>query len=95
MRFASVRDFRVSASSVLLKAGRDETVVVTLRGKPVALFVPIDETQLEDMSLAIKAARLRSAVDKLRQDARKAGTDRLSPAQIEREIKTARRTGRA
>ena len=95
MRFASVRDFRVSTSAVLLKSGRGETVVVTLRGKPVALFVPIDEAQLEDMAQAIKMARLRSAVEKLRQDARKAGTDRLADAQIEREIKAARRAKRA
>ena len=90
MRFASIRDFRVNASSVLLKAGGEETVVVTLRGKPVALFVPINETQLEDMAQAIKLARLRTSVERLREQARKSGAGRLGPAAIDREIKAAR-----
>lgn len=95
MRFASIRDFRVNASSVLQKAGADETVVVTMRGRPVALFVPVDETQLEDMAQAIKLARLRASVEKLRGQARKAGSDRLSASEIEREIKAVRAARRA
>lgn len=90
MQFASIRDFRTSVSSILLKTGKDDTVIVTLRGKPVALFVPINESQLEDMTQAIKLARLRTSVEKIRVKAQKAGLDRMSAKAIEREIKTAR-----
>lgn len=95
MRFASIRDFRASAAAVLGKAAGDETVVVTLRGKPVALFVPIDESQLDQMAQAIKAARLRASIEELRVQARRSGADRLTPAEIDREIRAARRSRRA
>ncbi len=90
MKFASIRDFRTSVSSILHKTGKDDTVIVTLRGKPVALFVPVDESQLEDMTQAIKLARLRTSVEKVRTQAQKTGLDRMSAKAIEREIKTAR-----
>lgn len=93
MRFATIRDFRINVSSILQRAG-DETVVVTLRGKPVALFVPVDEERLEEMARAISFARLRASVDKLQEEARKSGASRLSPSAIEREINRARRQRR-
>lgn len=95
MRFATMRDFRTKGSAILARAGEDETVVVTLRGRPVALFVPVDEARLEDIAQAIKTARLKSAWKQLQEDARKAGSDRLSPAAIGREVRAARRARRA
>lgn len=95
MRFASVRDFRVNVSSFLQGAAKDEIVVVTLRGKPRALFVPIEEERLEEMTRAFHAARLRVLVEKLRAQAEKAGTSKMSMAEINREIRAARRSRRA
>lgn len=95
MRFATLRDFRTKGSALLAKAGEDETIVVTLRGRPVALFVPVDEERLEEMNQAIKAARLRASWARLQEAAHKAGSDRLSPAAIDREIRAARRARRA
>lgn len=93
MRFATIRDFRINVSSILARTG-DETVVVTLRGKPVALFVPVDEDRLEEMTRAIGFARLRASVEKIQEQARKSGASRLTPAEIEREIARARRQRR-
>ena len=90
MHFASIRDFRTSVSSILHKSGGDETVIVTLRGKPVALFVPINEAQLENMTQAIKLARLRTSIEKVRTKAQKAGLDRMSAKAIAGEIRAAR-----
>jgi prevent-host-death family protein len=95
MRFASIRDFRVNASAILSAAGRDETVIVTLRGKPVALFVPVEESHLESMMQAVKLARLKDSVDSLRRQAAKAGSDRLSASGIDREVRAARRARHA
>lgn len=95
MRFSTLRDFRTKGSAILAKAGEDEAVVVTLRGRPVGLFVPVDEERLEDVFQAVKAARLRSAWRKLNEAAKKAGMDELSPARIGREIAAARRARRA
>lgn len=94
MHFASVREFRTGVSSVLRRSG-DETVIVTLRGKPVGLFLTVSEPDLEEMLQAVKAARLRRAVDRVRESAKRAGSDRLSPGEIEAEIQAVRRSKRA
>lgn len=95
MRFSTLREFRTKGSAILARAGEDEAIVVTRRGKPVGLFVPVDEERLEDIFQAVKAARLRSAWRKLQTSARKAGTDRLSAGEIASEIRAARRARRA
>lgn len=95
MQFAAIRDFRINATAVLRKAGSEETVVVTLRGKPVGLFVPVTESLLEDMAQAVKLARLRASVSALRRDAAASGTDKLGPREVQRVIRAGRRARRA
>ena len=95
MRFATVRDFRVSVSSVISKASGDETIVVTMRGRPVAVFVPVSEAGLENMMRAIERARLRDSVDELRRKSVKTGKNRMKSQEIEREIRAARRARHA
>ncbi|HAH32596.1 MAG TPA: hypothetical protein DCL44_09825 [Elusimicrobia bacterium] len=94
MHFVNIRDFRLNASSILHESGEDPAVV-TYRGKPVALLVSIDEVQLEPMLQAVRAARLRGAVDTLRGAARKAGADKLSAALVAEEIRSYRKSKRA
>ncbi|MBI4371797.1 MAG: type II toxin-antitoxin system prevent-host-death family antitoxin [Elusimicrobia bacterium] len=91
MQFASIRDFRLNAAGILGRAGDKENVVVTKRGKPVAVLVPTDEAMLEDMLRAVNGARLKAAVEKMREAARRAGTSRMAAEQIEAEIKKVRR----
>lgn len=90
MRFASIRDFRLNAATVLRRAGGDESVVVTRRGKPVAVLIPTTEDALEDILRAVQGARLKAAVEKARREAAKAGSAKLSPAEIDAEIRKAR-----
>lgn len=90
MRFASLRDFRLNAATVLGRAGSDESVVVTRRGKPVAVLIPTTEDALEDILRAVQGARLKAAVEKARREAAKAGSAKLSSAEIDAEIRKTR-----
>jgi len=52
VRFATVADFRVNASKVFRILGRGDKVVVTKKGKPIAVLEGIADEDLEDFILA-------------------------------------------
>jgi len=95
MQFASIRDFRLHAALILGRAHDEESVVVTRRGRPVAVLIPTTEELLDGVLRAVQGARLKAAADKARAEARRAGSDRLTPAQIAAEIRKARGSRRA
>lgn len=50
MKFCTVRDLRINASKVIRQARRHR-VVVTVRGRPMAAIVPIDEDDFEGLNI--------------------------------------------
>ncbi len=90
MQFATFKDLRLKTAAVLGRAGGRDSVVITRRGKPVAVLVPATEESVEEVLRAAAAARLRSTVTKAREDAARAGTDRMMPRQIDSVIRRAR-----
>ena len=90
MQFASIRDFRLNASVIMDRMGTDESVVVTRRGKPVAVLIPASEEMLEEVLRAVQGARLKAAVEKARAEAARSGAGRLTRAQVDAEIRRAR-----
>ncbi|MDQ7827055.1 MAG: type II toxin-antitoxin system prevent-host-death family antitoxin [Candidatus Eremiobacteraeota bacterium] len=94
MKYATVRDFRVNASKVM-KEAEDEEIVVTRRGKPFALLVPVSDENIEKVQKAIKAAKLYNALEDLWEEAKERGTDRLAAEEIDAEIKAYRKEKRA
>lgn len=90
MQFASIREFRLNASAILGRTGAEESVVVTRRGKPVAVLIPATEDMLDGVLRAVAGVRLKAAVEKARREALRAGRKPLGPAAIEAEIRKAR-----
>ena len=90
MQFTSIRDFRLNASAILGRAGSEESVVVTRRGKPVAVLIPATEEMLEEVLRAVQGVRLKAAVKKARMEAERSGANRLTEKQIHAEIRKAR-----
>lgn len=95
MRFASLRDFRLRASDILNQARGEESVIVTVRGKPVAVLVPVTESMVEDILRAVKGARLKAAVERARLEAKRSGKGRPSQREIDAEIARVRASRRA
>jgi prevent-host-death family protein len=61
MRFATVRDLKNDTSTVLKQAADGDTVVVTSRGRPVALITQFDRDDLEELVLT-KHLNLKAAM---------------------------------
>jgi hypothetical protein len=73
---------------------REGAIVVTKDGVPRSIMIPTsDATLLEDIQELV-FARARKAVRAIRARAASTGTDGMTPQQIDREIKAARRARR-
>ncbi len=90
MQFATFKDLRLKTAEVLGKAGGRESIVITRRGRPVAVLIPATEASLEEVLRAAAAARLRSTVAKAGEDAARSGTARMTPGKINSVIRKAR-----
>lgn len=91
MRFVSVRDLRGKSAEVWKQVSADKDVVVTSNGRPIAILSAVNEEGLEESLAAIRRARAIQAVESMQVASRRAGLDRLSPEDIEAEIKAVRR----
>jgi prevent-host-death family protein len=90
MRFISMRELR-NQSGRIPEAVAEETLTLTVNGKPVALIVGLgegdDPVELERL---IRQVRAQWAVSRIRKRAQRTGADRMSPEEIEEEIRQAR-----
>ncbi len=85
MQFVPVRSLRNTPNAVqeLLKNSGD--VVLTARGEPIALLVPIDG-DLTAALQTLRRARAEQAVSDLRAEAARLGLDKWTDEQIAEEI---------
>ncbi len=90
MKFVSSREIRVNPRPVFEAAEEGDEVVITSRGKPVALLVGVDGEDLEETVRLVRRARAQAAVSRMRRAASREGSDNLSRKEIEAEIAAAR-----
>ena len=91
MRFVSVRELRGKSAAIWKELAQEQEMVITSNGKPIALLAATSEELLEELLAALRSARALAAVNAMQQASIKAGTDRLSAADIEAEIKAVRK----
>ena len=90
MKFITVRDFRTSSSGIWKALPREQEMIITNNGKPIALLTPISDTTLETNISAIRSAKAINALKLLQQQSVKNGTDKMTMAEINAEIEKAR-----
>jgi len=91
MKLIGTKELAANPGKALREATREGSVVITENGHPKGLLTPTsEETLLEDMQDRIRS-RARRAVTEIRREAAKRGLDRLTMADIDREIAAARR----
>lgn len=83
MRFVSVREFRTQGAALRQQLVQDQGIVLTANGQPVALVVSVDAENLEEELAALRRARARTALDRIRARAKAQGIDRLSIDEID------------
>ena len=94
MKFVSIRDFRAKAAAFRRDIETGGEVILTINGKPFALLTPVDPEDFEKDVLAVRRARARRAVERIRAHAKAKGLDKLSTAQVDKIVAKARREGR-
>ncbi len=90
MKFVSSRERRVDPRPVFQTAEEGDEVVITSRGKPVALLVGVDGEDLEETVRLVRRARAQAAVSRMRKAAAREVSESMSREEIEEEINAAR-----
>jgi antitoxin (DNA-binding transcriptional repressor) of toxin-antitoxin stability system len=93
MKYVSIRELRNRPGRVWSVLSKED-VVLTANGKPMGVLLGVDETRLDDTVAAIRRARAILAVSRMRRRAAETGKDRMSMAEINREIAVVRRRRR-
>ena len=91
MKFVTVRDFRTSSANIWKILSKEQEMVITNNGKPIALLTPISDETLEENLSAIRRAKAINAVKLIQQQSVKNGSDKMTLSQINSEIKKARK----
>jgi prevent-host-death family protein len=90
MRFVSVRDLNTKPKEVWSKV-KEEEVVITSNGKPIALLAGVTEETLESTLRAMRRSRALLALEKMQKKSIGTGLDKWTRSQVEAEIKAVRK----
>jgi antitoxin (DNA-binding transcriptional repressor) of toxin-antitoxin stability system len=90
MRFLSVRDLRGKSAQIWKELPDEREMIVTSNGRPIAILAAITETNLEESLSAFRKARAVEAVVSLQRRSVEKGLDKISPDEINAEIKSVR-----
>lgn len=91
MKFISVRDLRGKSAEVWKDLATEREVVVTSNGRPIAILSAISESNLEESLAAIRQARAAEAVMSLQCRSVERGTESITMAEIDAEVKAVRK----
>ncbi len=91
MKFVTVRDLRGKTSELWKELERERELVVTSNGKPIAILSATDEDSFESCLWTLRRSRASDALANLQRDAAERGFEKLTPEDIEAEIKASRR----
>ncbi len=91
MRFISVRDLSTKPREIWAKI-KNEEVVITSNGKPIALLSGVTEETLETTVRSIRRSRALIALEEMQKKSIELGLDKLTDSQIESEIRAVRKS---
>ncbi len=94
MKFITIRDLRSNTAQLRRDLEAEREVVVTANGRPFAVMTHVEPDGVEEEIRAIRRARARAALSRIRAKARKDGLDRLTMDEIDAIIAEARRERR-
>lgn len=94
MKFVTVREFRSNSAAVRKALEQEGHVVLTANGRPFAVLSAVNPDNLEEELLALRRARARAALDRIRSRAREDGRDRMSMAEVDEVVAEVRRSRR-
>ena len=94
MKFVTVRELRSKTASLRKDLDQDREIVLTANGRPFAVVSRIEPDSLEEELQAIRRARAKVAVERLRAQAQAKGLNRLTMDDIDAIVAETRRQRR-
>jgi len=91
MRFISVRDLSTKPKEIWSKI-KEEEVVITSNGKPIALLSRVTEETLGKTIRTIRRSRAFVAIEEMQERSTERGLNKLTDSQIESEIQAVRKS---
>lgn len=91
MKFMSAREFRVNSGQMRRGLERDEEVVLTANGRPFAIISAVCPDVFDQELQAIRSARAKVALERIRESAARAGTVDLPASEVDSVIAEVRR----
>lgn len=88
MRFVPVREIH---NNFLKSTPPEEDLVLTARGRPIAILTIVNENNFEKELEAIKRSRALRALDRIHKDSVKKGTHKITDKEIQAEIRAVRK----
>ena len=90
MDYVTVRELREKSGDIWQRVEAGEEFVVTRNGKPFALLVHTEPSEVEATLRAHRAARFGAVLARMQRHARETGADQLTETDIQAEIDAAR-----
>ncbi len=94
MKFVTIRDLRSKTAAIRKDLEQEREIVLTANGRPFAVMTPVGSDTVEDEIRAIRRARAKAAVERIRTQAKARGLDELTTKEINTLIAEARRARR-
>lgn len=91
MKFLSVRDLRGKSAEIWKELPVEREMIITSNGRPIAILAAISESNLEESLAAFRQARAIEAVAGIQRRSADKGTDKITMAEIDEEIKAVRK----
>jgi antitoxin (DNA-binding transcriptional repressor) of toxin-antitoxin stability system len=92
MKFISVRDLRLRSAEIWRQLQQEKEMVVTSNGRPVAILAGVEGEDVVEYLATLRRARAMLAVNKVQERARQTGKDKITAAEIGKEIRAVRRS---
>jgi antitoxin (DNA-binding transcriptional repressor) of toxin-antitoxin stability system len=93
MRFISVREMNTRPKEIWKKI-KEEELVITSNGKPIALLSAVSEETLEKTLRMIRRSRALMALEEMQKKSLASALDKMTNAEIEAEIWAVRKNRR-
>lgn len=95
MKFLQAREMRTHYNKVIEQLRKDKKIVLTNKGKPVALLTELNEDNFEQRLAQEQWDRFHAVVGEIREESVKLGLNRLTGKEIDAEIKAVRKARRS
>ena len=92
MRFVTIRDLRSKPGQIWRELAKEKEMILTSNGKPVAILSATSGDTLEESLAAFRRARAMATVAYMQMRSVRLGTDRMSLAEINKEIAAERKS---